>query len=273
MNQELKQQTLDFAKDVRCTSLEMFGHLGFGHVGGTLSATDLIAVLYEAQMKYDPKNPKWEGRDRFVSSKGHAGPGIYSALALKGFFPMDWIYTLNKGGTNLPSHCDKTKTPGIDMTTGSLGQGASAALGMAIATRGTDTTTYLLMGDGECNEGQVWEMAMSAAHNKASNLIAFVDYNHKQLDGSTEDVLDMGDIGAKFEAFGWYTQDIDGGDVEAIYDAIEKAKAQAGDKPSMIVLQTIKGKGVKFVEEMAANHHIVIDAEQAKAAIAEVRGA
>jgi len=271
MKAELKLQVENFAKDVRATSLEMFGHLGFGHVGGTLSATDLIAVLYEAQMKYDPKNPKLDDRDRFVSSKGHAGPGIYSALALKGFFPMEWIYTLNKGGTNLPSHCDKTKTPGIDMTTGSLGQGASAALGMAIATRDKGNHVYLLMGDGECNEGQVWEMAMSAAHYGVSNLIAFVDYNHKQLDGNTEDILDMGDIGAKFETFGWYKQEVDGADVEAIYDAIEDAKENNGGKPSMIVLQTIKGKGVKWIEEMAANHHIVINKEQAEAAIAEVR--
>ncbi len=273
MNKELKLQVENFAKDVRATSLEMFGHLGFGHVGGTLSATDLIAVLYEAEMTYDPKDPKMAARDRFVSSKGHAGPGIYSALALKGFFPMEWIYTLNKGGTNLPSHCDKTKTPGIDMTTGSLGQGASAALGMAMATKENGKHVYLLMGDGECNEGQVWEMAMSAAHNKADNLIAFVDYNHKQLDGSTEDVLDMGDIGAKFEAFGWYTQDINGHDVEAIYDAIEDAKKNNGGKPSMIVLQTVKGKGVKFIEETVANHHIVISKEQAAAAIVEVREA
>lgn len=271
MNSELKQRAIEFAKDVRCTSLEMLGHLGFGHAGGSLSATDLIAVLYETQMKYDPKNPKWVERDRFVSSKGHAGPAVYSALALKGFFPMDWIYTLNKGGTNLPSHCDKTKTPGIDMTTGSLGQGASAALGMALALKGNGSYVYLLMGDGECNEGQVWEMAMSAAHNKTDNLIAFVDYNHKQLDGNTEDVLDMGDIAAKFRAFDWYTQDINGNDVEAIYDAIEDAKKNNGGRPSMIVLQTVKGAGVKWIEEMAANHHIVISKEQADAAIAEIR--
>ena len=271
MNSDLKRNVLAFAKEVRATSLEMFGHLGFGHVGGTLSAIDLIAVLYEAQMKYDPNNPQWKGRDRFVSSKGHAGPGIYSALALKGFFPMDWIYTLNKGGTNLPSHCDRNQTPGIDMTTGSLGQGGSTALGMALATKGNGNHVYLLMGDGECNEGQVWEMAMSAAHYGADNLIAFIDYNHKQLDGTTEDILDMGDISAKFNTFGWYAQEIDGNDVEAIYDAIEDAKVNNGGKPSMIVLQTIKGKGVKWVEEMLLNHHIVITKEQAEAAIAEVR--
>ena len=271
MNSDLKNDVLAFAREIRTTSLEMFGHLGFGHVGGTLSAIDLIAVLYGAQMKYDPKNPKWEERDRFVSSKGHAGPGIYSALALKGFFPMDWIYTLNKGGANLPSHCDKTRTPGIDMTTGSLGQGGSIALGMALATRGNGNYVYLLMGDGECNEGQVWEMAMSAAHYKVDNLIAFVDYNHKQLDGTTEDILNMGDIRAKFESFGWYAREIGGNDVEAIYNAIEDAKANNGGKPSMIILQTTKGCGVKWVEEMLLNHHIVITKEQADAAIAEIR--
>lgn len=271
MNRDLKNRVQAFAKEVRTTSLEMFGHLGFGHVGGTLSAIDLIAVLYEAQMKYNPKDPSWEGRDRFVSSKGHAGPGIYSALAIKGFFPMDWIYTLNQGGTSLPSHCDRNKTPGIDMTTGSLGQGSSIALGMALATRGNGTNVYLLIGDGECNEGQVWEMALSAAHYGADNLIAFVDYNHKQLDGKTEDILDMGDIRAKFAAFGWYAQEVNGNDVEAIYDAIEDAKVNNGGKPSMIVLQTIKGCGVKWVEETLLNHHIAITKEQAEAAIAEIR--
>lgn len=271
MEQELKCRLEEFATQLRITEMNMFGNLGFGHIGGTLSATDLIAVLYGEVMRYDPSNPKWEERDRFVSSKGHAGPGIYSALALKGFFPEEWLNTLNAGGTNLPSHCDKKKTPGIDMTTGSLGQGASLALGMAMALKGRDPYVYLLLGDGECNEGQVWEMAMSAAHHQASHLIAFVDYNHRQLDGDTEDILDMGDIRAKFEAFGWYAQQIDGNDVEQIYEGIKNAKEQAGSRPSMIVMQTVKGKGVKWIEETRLNHHITITREQADRAIEELR--
>ena len=270
MDQELKRRLKQFAKELRITEMDMFGSLGFGHIGGTLSATDLIAVLYGAVMKYDPANPKWQGRDRFVSSKGHAGPGIYSALALKGFFPMEWLNTLNAGGTNLPSHCDKKKTPGIDMTTGSLGQGASLALGMALALKGQENYIYLLMGDGECNEGQVWEMAMSAAHHEVNHLIAFVDYNHKQLDGDTGDILDMGDIRAKFEAFGWYARQVDGNDVEQIYDAIGQAKEQAGNRPSMIVMETVKGKGVKWIEETKLNHHMTITRVQADCAIQEL---
>ncbi|MBT9778928.1 transketolase [Clostridium sp. MCC353] len=270
MDQELKKGLEQFAAKLRVTEMDMFGSLGFGHIGGTLSATDLIAVLYGAVMNYDPANPGWEGRDRFVSSKGHAGPGIYSALALKGFFPKEWLNTLNRGGTSLPSHCDKKKTPGIDMTTGSLGQGASLALGMALALKGRDNYVYLLLGDGECNEGQVWEMALSAAHHKADHLIAFVDYNHRQLDGDTEDILDMGDIKAKFEAFGWYAREIDGNDVEQIYDAIEQAKEQAEGRPSMIVMQTVKGKGVKWIEETKLNHHMTITREQADRAIGEL---
>ncbi|PNV61194.1 transketolase [Clostridium sp. chh4-2] len=270
MEQELKIQLQKFASKLRMTEMDMFGNLGFGHIGGTLSATDLIAVLYGAVMRYDPENPKWEERDRFVSSKGHAGPGVYSALALNGFFPKEWLNTLNQGGTNLPSHCDRKKTPGIDMTTGSLGQGASLALGMAMALRDKESYVYLLMGDGECNEGQVWEMALSAAHHKVNHLIAFVDYNHKQLDGNTEDILNMGDIRAKFEAFGWYAQEIDGNDVEQIYDGIERAKKQAGSRPSVMVMQTVKGKGVKWIEEMRLNHHITITREQADSAIREL---
>ncbi len=272
MNSELKSRIEAFATELRITEMDMFGHLGFGHVGGTLSATDLIAVLYEGVMKYDPKNPKLADRDRFVSSKGHAGPGIYSALALKGFIPMDWIYTLNKGGTNLPSHCDMTKTPGIDMTTGSLGQGVSAAQGIAMAVMDKDCHVYLLMGDGECQEGQVWEMAMSAANYRLDNLIAFVDYNHKQLDGTTDDILDLGAIHEKFEVFGWYAQEIDGHDVEAIYEAIENAKTNNNGKPSVIVMETLKGKGVTWIEETEFNHHIMVSREQADEAIAALRG-
>lgn len=271
MDKHLKKEVMEYIREIRVTELQMLKHLGFGHVGGALSATDIIGLLYQAIMKYRADDPDWDGRDRLVVSKGHAGPALYSALMLKGFFPREWVTTLNQGGTNLPSHCDHNKTPGIDMTTGSLGQGGSAALGMAMALRKSGQYVYLIMGDGELNEGQVWEMAMSAAHHKAGNLIAFVDANDKQLDGTVEEILDMGDIRAKFEAFGWYAQVVDGHDVEQMYDAINHAKGNANGKPSVIVLNTVKGKGVKFIEETEFNHHMFLSAEQFDQAIAEVK--
>ena len=259
-----------FAAQIRREEMEEFRELGFGHVGGSLSITDTIAALYGEIMHYDPKNPQWEQRDRLVCSKGHAGPAIYATLALKGFFPMEWLMTLNKPGTRLPSHCDKNLTPGIDMTTGSLGQGASTAAGLALALKydKSDSRVYLILGDGECNEGQVWEMALFAAHKKLGNLIAFVDYNHKQLDGSTDEILNLGDIGAKFESFDWFVQTIDGSDPDLVVAAVKKAQTQQKDRPAMIVLNTIKGAGVPACEAIEYNHHIVCGTQMADEAIA-----
>lgn len=271
MDPKLSKQVKEFATTVRIETMKEFKTRGFGHVGGALSITDTLAVLYESVMKYDPKNPSWEGRDKLVCSKGHAGPALYAILALKGFFPMEWLDTLNIPGTHLPSHCDRNQTPGIDMTTGSLGQGVSTALGLCLGDRilARNNYTFLIVGDGELNEGQVWEGAQFAGHQKLDHLIAFCDYNKKQLDGYTKDILDQIDIRAKFDSFGWDAQDIDGQDAEAIYDAIQKAKATPG-KPHMIVLNTIKGAGVKAVEEMFANHHIVVSPELADQAIADL---
>lgn len=271
MDPKLSKKVKAFATQVRIESMKEFKVRGFGHVGGALSITDTLAVLYESVMKYDPKNPTWADRDKLVCSKGHAGPALYAILALKGFFPMDWLNTLNIPGTKLPSHCDKNQTPGIDMTTGSLGQGVSTAIGLCLGDKiqGRDTYTFLIVGDGELNEGQVWEGAQFAGHHKMDHLIAFCDYNKKQLDGYTADILDQRDIAAKFAAFGWDTYDINGNDVDQVYDAIAKAKATPG-KPHMIVLNTIKGAGVKAVEEMSANHHIVVSAELADQAIADL---
>ena len=271
MDPKLSKQVKAFATQVRIESMKEFKVRGFGHVGGALSITDTLAVLYESVMKYDPKNPAWADRDKLVCSKGHAGPALYAILALKGFFPMDWLNTLNIPGTKLPSHCDKNQTPGIDMTTGSLGQGVSTAIGLCLGDKiqGRDTYTFLIVGDGELNEGQVWEGAQFAGHHKMDHLIAFCDYNKKQLDGYTADILDQRDIAAKFAAFGWDTYDVNGNDVDEVYDAIAKAKATPG-KPHMIVLNTIKGAGVKAVEEMSANHHIVVSAELADQAIADL---
>jgi transketolase len=272
MDQQLIRKMKEFAIKIRLHTMKEFKARGFGHVGGALSVVDLLSVLYEGGiMRYDPADPNWPGRDRLVCSKGHAGPSLYATLALKGFFPMDWLETLNIPGTNLPSHCDRNKTPGIDMTTGSLGQGMSTAIGMALADKikARSNEVFLIVGDGELNEGQIWEGAQFAAHNKLSNLIGFCDYNHKQLDGYTIDINNPQDIRCKFECFGWDTQQIDGRDVEAIHNAIEKAR-QVPDKPHMIVLDTIKGAGVKEVEDMLYNHHINVSPEMADRALAEL---
>jgi transketolase len=251
-----------FALQIRLQTMKAFQNLGFGHAGGALSVVETLAVLYGSTMKCDPQKPDWPDRDWLVVSKGHAGPAVYSALALKGYFPVEELLTLNTGGTNLPSHCDHNKTTGIDMTTGSLGQGVSSAIGIALGNRidGRDNYTYLVIGDGECDEGQVWEGAMFAAHHKLDRLIAFVDVNKKQLDGYTKDINDLGDVAAKFRSFGWEAYDVDGADVMDIQNAILKAKTVEG-KPKVIVLDTIKGQGVPFVEEIELNHHIVLDKE------------
>jgi len=269
-NKRLKELEI-FATEIRIETMETFTHLGFGHVGGAMSIVDTLAVLYGEVMRIDPKNPKWEDRDWLVMSKGHAGPSLYSTLALKGFFDKEELKTLNVGGTNLPSHCDRNRTVGIDMTTGSLGQGMSTAIGTALGNRldKRDNYTYLVLGDGECDEGQIWEGALFAGHNKVNNLIAFVDYNKKQLDGTTFDICDLGDLDLKFREFGWYAQRIDGNNVEAIYKAITKAKEQKSH-PSMIILDTIKGKGAKFAEEIEFNHHITVSKEQGQQALSDL---
>jgi len=259
-----------FAARIRLETVRQVGKRGFGHLGGALSVADALAVLYGGVMRVDPLSPDWQERDRLVMSKGHAGPSLYSALALLGYFPMDWLATLNQPGTRLPSHCDRRLTPGIDMTTGSLGQGVSAAMGLAIAQRmdGAGARTYLFVGDGECNEGQVWEGALFARQQKLDNLTMFVDNNRKQLDGRVEDIMDMGDIAAKFTSFGWNAQSIDGSDTAAILGAIESAHAAAG-VPSCIVLNTVKGAGVSAVENIELNHHIPFEGDIFDTAVKE----
>jgi transketolase len=260
-----KQEIYDlkkFAARIRMETIKCVGARGFGHLGGALSAVEILAVLYGRVMHIDPRNPDWPLRDKLVMSKGHAGPALYSVLALKGYFSTELLKTLNQPGTSLPSHCDRKLTPGIDMTTGSLGQGVSTAIGLALAQRMEEkkSRTYLVTGDGELNEGQTWEGALFAPHKKLTNLIWFVDYNHKQLDGKTEEVLDLADVAAKFSSFGWYTQSIPGNDVEAIALAIEKAKEER-ERPSCIILNTKKGAGIPYVEEIELNHHIVFEGE------------
>jgi transketolase len=234
-----------------------------------MSIIETLAVLYGGELKHDPSMPGWEGRDRLVMSKGHAGPAVYATLCLRGYFGKEKLRELNQGGGSLPSHCDMHKTPGIDMTTGSLGQGMSTAIGIAYGQRmnRSGSYTFLVIGDGECNEGQVWEGAMFAAHNKLGGLIAFVDWNKQQLDGFTKDILDMGNIAAKWESFGWYTQEVDGHNIAALDNAVEKEKKKK-ERPSMIVMHTIKGKGCNFAEGVEKNHSMAFDMEKAKAAIA-----
>lgn len=260
MNGNCKRELELFAAEIRITLLEELKARGFGHIGGSLSVCDLLAVLYGKVMNYKTDDPKWPDRDKLVCSKGHAGPAVYATLALKGFFPVDQLATLNRPGTNLPSHCDKKKTPGVDCTTGSLGQGTSQAVGMALGDkiRGRDSRTFLIVGDGELNEGQCWEAAMFAAAKQITNLVWIIDDNKKQLDGPTAEVLPAFDFRAKFEAFGFDAVRIPGNDVEQLYEALTK---KATDKPIAIVLDNVKGSGVKAVEETAANHSMTVKPE------------
>ena len=263
MDSNKKHELEQFALKIRIGAMEQFKARGFGHVGGSLSIADALAVLYGSQMDVDPAEPRKPQRDKLVCSKGHAGPGVYATLALKGFFPYEVLKTLNQPGTTLPSHCDRQKTPGVDMTTGSLGQGASLACGMALGDklRGYKNRVFLIIGDGEANEGQVWEACMFASAKKLGNLVLLLDYNKKQLDGPVKEILDTLDLGKKLEAFGFDTVTIDGNDVEALYNALERTR-QGGDKPYAIVLDTVKGKGVAEVENAASNHSVTAPTEK-----------
>lgn len=255
MEQKEQKELELLATKVRRDVVEMLLHRGYGHLGGSLSIVELMAVLYGKQLKHDPKNPKWEDRDRLVLSKGHAGPAWYSVLAERGFFDRDMLFTLNDGGTNLPSHPDCLKTPGVDMTTGSLGQGCSTAAGIATALskKGSDAYTYLVVGDGELNEGQCWEAFQYIANYKMDNLIVFLDDNKRQLDGWTKDIMNPFDLVAKMQAFGFYTQKVNGQDLVAVDAAITEAKQHKGEA-LCIVLDTVKGAGVKYFEDMVSNH-------------------
>ncbi|WP_243356392.1 transketolase [Bacillus litorisediminis] len=257
-----------FRDKIRLLTLKELHHLGFGHYGGSLSIVEVLAVLYGEVLRIDPQNPRWEGRDYFILSKGHGGPAYYAALCLKGFFPEEMLYTLNQNGTRLPSHPDRNLTPGVDMTTGSLGQGISAAVGVALSHKlsGMDNYTYTIVGDGELNEGQCWEAFQFAAHHKLNRLVVFVDDNKKQLDGPTKEIMDPLDFVQKFEAFGFFTLKVDGSSIQEILQAIKLGKEQA-DKPVAIILDTIKGQGVPYLEEKADNHHLRPDAKDEEAII------
>ena len=252
------------ARNIRANIVECIASLGVGHIGGCLSIADVLAVLYGKHMRYDPKEPKKEGRDRLVCSKGHAGPAVYSALAEFGFFPKEELYALNRGGTKLPSHCDMNKTPGVDMTAGSLGQGLSCALGAAIGSKlkGDGATIYAIIGDGESQEGQIWEALMYAGNMKLDNLTVFIDYNRMQIDGYTDEINSLDPLDDKYRAFNLNTLRINGHDIAAIDEAINAAKA-CKDKCTAVIMDTIKGYGVPWAESRkVGSHSFAISEEQ-----------
>lgn len=262
------------AKHIRQNIVRMLTEAGSGHPGGSLSSADILTVLYFDEMRIDPKAPKMPSRDRFVLSKGHAAPVLYATLAERGFFPEDELWKLRKTGQMLQGHPDMKHTPGVDMSTGSLGQGLSAANGMALAAKldKADHRVYALAGDGELQEGQIWEAAMSAAHYKLDNLILFVDHNGLQIDGSNDEVMTVNSIPDKFRAFGWNVQQINGHDIGAIKEALAAAKTVKG-KPSVIVCETVKGKGVSFMENQVGWHGKAPSKEQCEQAIKELEAA
>ena len=259
------------AKEIRKSIVSMITEAKSGHPGGSLSATDILTALYFSEMNIDPANPKMEGRDRFVLSKGHAAPAIYATLAEKGYFSKDELMTLRKFGSRLQGHPDMKKLPGIEISTGSLGQGLSVANGMALNAKmfNENYRTYVILGDGEVQEGQIWEAAMTAAHYKLNNLCAFLDNNNLQIDGNVSEIMGVEPLDKKWEAFGWNVIKIDGHDFEQILSALDKAR-ECKDKPTMVIAKTIKGKGVSFMENVCGFHGVAPTLEELERALAEL---
>ena len=263
----------EIARRVRIDIIKSTYNAGSGHPGGSLSAADIITALYFGEMNIDPEHPDMKGRDRLVLSKGHAVPAQYSALAERGYFPVSDIMTLRKLGSPFQGHGNMRKVPGIEMSTGSLGQGFSASVGMALADRldGSAARIYTLLGDGEIQEGLVWEAAMAAAHYKLSNLTAIVDWNGLQIDGRNDDVMTVAPIKEKFESFGWHAVSIDGHDFGQIFDALDAAREEK-ERPTAIIAKTIKGKGVSYMEDQAGWHGKAPNEEEAKQAVSDLGG-
>ena len=274
MDQALKKDLKIFATKLRIGAIEAVFSAKSGHPGGSISIAELLSYLYNVEMRVDPKNPKDDNRDRFVLSKGHAAPGVYAALALKGFFPYDDLKTLRKSDSYLQGHPSMTYVPGIDMSTGSLGQGISAAVGMALSAKyqNKDFRVYTILGDGEIEEGQVWEAAMFAGNKKLDNLVAIVDYNNLQIDGELDEVNSPYPIKEKFEAFGWNAIEINGHCFDDIEKAFNEAKACKG-KPTCIVAKCVKGKGVSYMENQCGWHGAAPNAEQFEIAMNELNAA
>jgi len=261
------------ARRVRIDIIKSTYHAGSGHPGGSLSAADIITALYFGEMNIDPEDPDMKGRDRFVLSKGHAVPAQYSALAERGYFPVSDIMTLRKLGSAFQGYGNMHLVPGIEMSTGSLGQGFSASVGMALANKldNNGARVYTLLGDGEIQEGLVWEAAMAAAHYKLSDLTAIVDWNGLQIDGRNDDVMTVAPIKEKFESFGWHALSIDGHDFKQIFDAFDAARAET-ERPTVIVAKTIKGKGVSFMEDQVGWHGKAPKEDEAKQAVEDLGG-
>ena len=265
----LKAKALEMRMDI----VRMISQAGSGHPGGSLSCIDILDALYfGGVLKHDPANPDDPDRDRFILAKGHAAPALYATLAHAGYFPVEELSTLRKLGTRLQGHPDSNQLPGVEVSTGSLGQGLSIAAGAAAGAKldGRDFCVFALLGDGECQEGQVWEAAMFAAHRGLDNLVAVVDRNCLQIDGNTAEVCDPGDVGAKFAAFGWDATEVDGHDVGALVEALSRAKADRTGVPHAIIAHTVKGKGVSFMENQAGWHGKAPNAEQTEQALAEL---
>ena len=272
MNKSSVEDLKRIAKQIRRDIIEMTAAAGSGHPGGSLSATDIVTALYFSIMRHDPKNPKWPDRDRLILSKGHASPVLYSALAEAGYFDRKLLITFRKLGSPLQGHPDRRRLPGVEASTGSLGQGLSAGIGHALARRldQKDYFTYVVMSDGETNEGQTWEAAAMAAHHKVDHLIAILDYNGFQLDDATKVICDMEPVVEKWKAFRWHVQEIDGHDLNQILKAASVAQ-KIKDQPAIIVAHTIKGKGVSFMENNNHFHGVAPTKEEAERALKELQ--
>ncbi len=269
------QNLQDRATEMRVDIIKMTAQAGSGHPGGSLSCIDTLCALYlGGVMRHDPENPKDPDRDRFILAKGHAAPALYAVMANAGYLPREELLTLRQPKSRLQGHPDSNLLPGVEVSTGSLGQGLSIAAGLACGLRIDENPArvFAMLGDGECEEGQVWEASMFAVHEKLGNLIAIVDCNDLQIDGDVHDVVQTGDLGPKFEAFGWHVVEVDGHDIAALIETLGSLKAAGGDAPHMVIARTVKGKGVSFMENQAGWHGKAPNAEQAAAAIAELEG-
>ncbi len=264
-------QLNEIARQIRIDVIRMLAEAGSGHPGGSLSAADIVTALLFDVMQHDPKRPEWPGRDRFVLSKGHAIPVWYSALAHAGYFPREELATLRRTGSRLQGHPDRNTLPCLEACTGSLGQGLSVALGLALASKmeSSPFRVYCLMGDGESQEGQIWEAAMAAGKFKPDTLCAILDYNKGQIDGFVDDVMPIEPVMEKWQSFGWHVRRIDGHDIEVVINTLNEAKSVT-DKPTLIVADTIKGKGVSFMEGVVDWHGKAPSAEEAEKALAEL---
>ncbi|MGE0969706.1 transketolase [Klebsiella sp. WOUb02] len=260
------QEVTHLARDIRVATLKSLTNLGFGHYGGSMSVVETLAVLYGAVMKIDPADPDWLERDYFVLSKGHAGPALYSTLAIKGYFPMEELSTLNHNGTRLPSHPDRLKTRGVDATTGSLGQGISIAGGMALSHKlaGRPNRVFCIVGDGELNEGQCWEAFQFIAHHRLNNLTVFVDWNKLQLDGALDEIIRAFNLEEKFRAFGFDAITVKGDDIVGLLAAVQPVPA-ADARPRVVILDSIKGQGVPYLEQLSNSHHLRLTDEMTAA--------